>query len=142
MLDSTLAEAYTTLAYVKFQYDWDWAGAERDFRKALELNPAYATAHQWYGQYLVAMGHSDEAFAELKRAQELDPVSLIIQANIGRVYLLRAGTIRRLNNRLWLLPWTPIRQPTPCWSGVHGEVYVFEDRRVPDIAQADYRASS
>jgi TolB-like protein/DNA-binding winged helix-turn-helix (wHTH) protein/Flp pilus assembly protein TadD len=86
-LDRTLAEAYTTLAYVKLQYDWDWAGAESDFRKALQLNPGYATAHQWYGQYLSAMGRSDEALAELKRAQELDPVSLIIQANIGRVYL-------------------------------------------------------
>jgi TolB-like protein/DNA-binding winged helix-turn-helix (wHTH) protein/Flp pilus assembly protein TadD len=87
VLDGTLAEAYTTLAYIKLQYDRDWAGAESDFRKALQLNPGYATAHQWYGQYLLATGRPDEALAELKRAQELDPVSLIIQANIGRVHL-------------------------------------------------------
>ena len=86
-LDGALAEAYTTLAYVKFQYDWDWAGAERDFRKALQLNPGYATAHQWYALYLTAIGRPDEALAELKKAQELDPVSLIIQTNIARVYL-------------------------------------------------------
>jgi TolB-like protein/DNA-binding winged helix-turn-helix (wHTH) protein/Tfp pilus assembly protein PilF len=85
-LDRNLGEAYVPLARVKVQYDWDWAGAERDFRQALQLNPGYATAHQKYGQYLAAMGRFDEAFAELKRAQELDPVSLHVQANLGRVY--------------------------------------------------------
>jgi tetratricopeptide (TPR) repeat protein len=74
------------LAYVKFEYDWDWAGAESDFRKALQLNSGYPTAHQWYGQYLSAMGRFDEAVAELKRAQDLDPVSVAIQVNVGRVY--------------------------------------------------------
>jgi len=86
-LDDTLAEVYSTLGYVQFLYDWDWAGAERNYKRALELKPGYATGHQWLGEFLAAMGRLDEALAELKRAQELDPLSLIIQAVVGKVYL-------------------------------------------------------
>jgi tetratricopeptide (TPR) repeat protein len=87
-LDDTLAEAYNTLASIKSTYEWDWQGAERDFKKALELNPGYATAHQWYGEYLVSLGRFDEGLAEVKRAQELDPLSLIIQTTLGGMYRL------------------------------------------------------
>jgi serine/threonine-protein kinase len=83
-LDDSLAEAHTSLAFVKVQYDWDWAGAEREYRRALELNPNYATAHQWYSEYLSAMGRHEEALREIRRAQELDPLSLIIHAVVGR----------------------------------------------------------
>jgi serine/threonine-protein kinase len=83
-LDDTLAEAHTSLAFAKVQYDWDWPGAEREFQKALALNPNYATAHQWYSEYLSAMGRHDEALREIRRAQELDPLSLIIHAVVGR----------------------------------------------------------
>jgi len=83
-LDETLAEAHTSLAFVKVQYDWDWPGAEEEYRRALALNPNYATAHQWYSEYLTAMGRHDEALAEIRRAQELDPLSLIIHAVEGR----------------------------------------------------------
>jgi serine/threonine-protein kinase len=83
-LDDTLAEAHTSLAFVKVQYDWDWAGAEDEYRRALALNPNYATAHQWYSEYLTAMGRHDEALAEIRRAQEIDPLSLIIRAVAGR----------------------------------------------------------
>jgi serine/threonine-protein kinase len=82
--DDALAEAYTSLAFVKAQYDWDWAGAEKDFKHALQLNPNYATAHQWYSEFLTAMGRHGEALAEIKRAQELDPLSPIISAVRGR----------------------------------------------------------
>ena len=89
-LDDTLAEAHNALATVKGDYDWDWPGAEREFRRAIELNPGYATAHQWYGELLSNLGRYEEALAEIKRAQQLDPLSLIINAVSGRT-LLAAG---------------------------------------------------
>jgi TolB-like protein/DNA-binding winged helix-turn-helix (wHTH) protein len=76
-LDDQLAEAHTTLAIAKARYDWDWAGAERDFKRALELNPGYAGAHQWYALFsLVIAEKFDDAIAEVKLAQEIDPLSL------------------------------------------------------------------
>jgi serine/threonine protein kinase/Tfp pilus assembly protein PilF len=75
-LDETLAEAHTSLARVLATYDWDWAGAEKEYKRAIELDPRYAIAHQWYSGYLALMGRDIEMMAERKRAQELDPVSL------------------------------------------------------------------
>jgi eukaryotic-like serine/threonine-protein kinase len=87
-LDETLAEAHTSLAYVKTQYDWDWSGGEREFQRAIELNPAYATAHQWYGLTLCQMGRLEEGITEEKRALELDPLSLVINRELGRAFYL------------------------------------------------------
>src|SRR5262249_41561601 len=78
-LDPRLAEAWTSLACVRLRFDWDWTGAERAFRRALELRPGYATAHQWYGEFLGMMGRYDEALAEVGAAEEHDPFSLIIR---------------------------------------------------------------
>jgi serine/threonine-protein kinase len=75
-LDESLAEAHTSLAWVTFIYDWQWADAERAFTRALELHPGYATAHQWYAWLLLALGRFDEARAEAHAAVELDPVSV------------------------------------------------------------------
>jgi DNA-binding SARP family transcriptional activator/TolB-like protein/Tfp pilus assembly protein PilF len=77
-LDPTLAEPHATLGFVKMYYDWDWAGAEREFRRALTLNPSYATAHEWYGLFLAAMGRFDEAREHEHRAQVLDPLSIAV----------------------------------------------------------------
>lgn len=77
-LDSTLAEPHATLGYVKMYHAWDWSGAEQEFRRALALDPSYATGHEWYGLFLAAMGRTDEAIAEERRAQELDPLSTAI----------------------------------------------------------------
>jgi len=82
-LDDSLAEAHTSMAYLKYQFEWDWTGSEREFKRAIELNPSYPTAHHWYGLMLANMGRLSEAFAELKRAQELDPLSLVIIASTG-----------------------------------------------------------
>ncbi|HEV2021462.1 MAG TPA: protein kinase [Terriglobales bacterium] len=76
-LDDTLVEAHTALARVLFVYDWDWSAAEKEFKRAIELNPRYAPAHQWYGGYLSATGRLREGDAEEKRAQELEPLSLV-----------------------------------------------------------------
>jgi TolB-like protein/Tfp pilus assembly protein PilF len=85
-LDESLAEAHTSLAKVKHSHDWDFDGAEREFKRALELSPNYATAHQWYGVFLSAMGRHEESIAHRKWAQELDPTSLSINTGLGRAY--------------------------------------------------------
>jgi serine/threonine protein kinase/Tfp pilus assembly protein PilF len=82
-LDDSLAEAHTSLALVREYYDWDWSGAENEFKRAMELNPNSATAHHWYGDYLGKMGRFQEAAREVKRAQELDPLNLIISTTVG-----------------------------------------------------------
>jgi TolB-like protein/Flp pilus assembly protein TadD len=74
-LDSGSAEAHTSLASVRWRYDWDWAEAEREFHRALELNPGYATAHSWYAIYLAEQGRPDDAAVEAQRALQLDPLS-------------------------------------------------------------------
>ncbi len=83
MIDDMLAEAHASLGHVKMMHDWDWPGAEREFRRAVELNPNYATARHWYALYLRAMGKFDESLEELRRAQRLDPLSLIINTVLG-----------------------------------------------------------
>jgi TolB-like protein/lipoprotein NlpI len=87
-LDDTLAEAHTSLANVLHGYDFDLEQSLKEFERAIELNPNYATAHHWYGENLGAMGRFDEAITELKRAQQLDPLSLIINTDLGLVYTL------------------------------------------------------
>jgi tetratricopeptide (TPR) repeat protein len=77
-IDDTLAESHTALAMVKWHFDRDWLGAEKEFKRAIELNPNYATAHQWYGQHLLYRGRFEEGRAEIKQAQNLDPISLAI----------------------------------------------------------------
>jgi TolB-like protein/DNA-binding winged helix-turn-helix (wHTH) protein/Tfp pilus assembly protein PilF len=82
-LDPSLAEPHTSLAYVHLYFDWDWAAAENEFKKAISLNPNYATAHEWYSIYLIAMQRPNEAKAEINRALELDPLSLVINTDVG-----------------------------------------------------------
>jgi TolB-like protein/DNA-binding winged helix-turn-helix (wHTH) protein/Flp pilus assembly protein TadD len=82
-LDDNLAEAHTSLAFTLDLYDWDWKGAEKEYQRALALNPGYATAHHWYGWHLIVTGHNDEGIAELKEAKSLDPLSLIISADLA-----------------------------------------------------------
>jgi serine/threonine-protein kinase len=81
--DSTLAEAYTSRAFVKLAFDWDWIGAQSDFQQALKLNPKYPTAHQWYASYLMQMGKFSLAKTEIEEAHKLDPLSPIISSNTG-----------------------------------------------------------
>jgi DNA-binding SARP family transcriptional activator/TolB-like protein/Tfp pilus assembly protein PilF len=84
-LDASLAEPHATLGFVKMYYDWDWPGAEREFLRALTLNPSYATAHEWYGLFLAAMGRFDEARDQEHRAQVLDPLSTAVAATAAWV---------------------------------------------------------
>ncbi len=82
-LDPSLAPAHASLAYIKFYFDWDWAGAQSEFRRALELNVDDPVSHQWYAVYLLAAGQPDEAFREIQAAHRLDPLSLSINTDIG-----------------------------------------------------------
>jgi serine/threonine protein kinase/tetratricopeptide (TPR) repeat protein len=83
-IDGDLAEAHVSLAMVDKEYEWDWPAAGRGYKRALELNPNCATAYQWYGEYLAALGRHAEAIAAIQRATDLDPLSLIINATLGR----------------------------------------------------------
>jgi tetratricopeptide (TPR) repeat protein len=86
-LDKTLADAYALMAEVKFCYEWDWKGAEENYKRAIELNPNFATAYAWYAYYLSAMKRFDEAIREAKKARELDPLSFDISVSMVYVFL-------------------------------------------------------
>ena len=84
-LDEQLAEAHCSMAYVLFLKDWNFAGAEREFRRALALDPNFATAHQWFAELLSVMGRHAEALAEVRKAEEIDPFSMIIHHEAGQI---------------------------------------------------------
>jgi TolB-like protein/Tfp pilus assembly protein PilF len=84
-LDETLAEAHASLAYYVGAVEWNWEEAEKGFQRAIELNPGYATAHHWYAYHLAAMGRLEEAVAEIERSRVLDPLSLIINTDVGHI---------------------------------------------------------
>ncbi len=113
-LDDSLAEGHASLANAYFHYDWNWAAAGKEFRRAIALNPGYAAAHHWYAGLLSSMGRHDEALAEIKRAQELDPLSLIINTDFGSTlfdsgeYDLAINQLRttlELDPSFWVLRW-------------------------------------
>jgi tetratricopeptide (TPR) repeat protein len=85
-LDPTIAEGHAELALLDFYYDWEWVRAEQEFRHAIELDPSYATAHQWYSYYLSAMGRFPEALEEARKAQQIDPLSLSINTTLAGRY--------------------------------------------------------
>jgi len=87
-LDNNLAEAHAALGGVLSHYDYDFAGGEREYKRAIELNPNYATAHQWYGRTLIAQERHEESLAEFRRALEIDPLSLVVNRGYGEGLLL------------------------------------------------------
>ena len=82
-IDDALAEAHASLGHIMFQYDRDWSGAEKEFRRAIDLNPNYANAHHWYALSLMWMGRLDEALDQIRQARAIDPLSLVINSNLG-----------------------------------------------------------
>lgn len=87
-IDGTLAEAQAALSFTLEYYDWDWQSGEAGFKRAIELNPNYASAHHWYAHHLLAFARFDDAAAELNRALELDPLSLIINTDLAQFFYL------------------------------------------------------
>jgi len=117
-LDSELPEAHAVLAFIKMAFEWDWEGAEREFRRAIDLDPGFATAYQWYGFYLVTMRRFDEALAAMRRALQLDPLSPIINEDLGDVaYYARRfdDAIEQFQRTLALFP---NRQSTHIMMGL------------------------
>jgi TolB-like protein/DNA-binding winged helix-turn-helix (wHTH) protein/Tfp pilus assembly protein PilF len=106
-IDPTLAEAETSLATAKFNYDWDWAGAAQGFQRAIRLDPRYATAYQRYSLYSIAMGRFDDSLDQIRKARDLDPLSTNINWSLGwRLYLARRydASIAQLRDTLEMEP--------------------------------------
>ncbi|HEV8131088.1 MAG TPA: protein kinase [Acidobacteriota bacterium] len=138
-LDEKIAEAHASLARNKIAYDWDWSGARREFERALELNPNYATAHYWYSYYYFAMGRLDDAALEMKRAVELDPLSLNINAEMGRALLYQHQYDRAIEQELKTL------EMDPNFGVAHAllaRAYLQEGRYADAIAEAQKVANS
>ena len=116
-LDDRLAEAHASLGVVRFQYAWDWAGAERAFQRSLELDARYPAAHQFYADYLKAMGRFEEALTEMTRAAELDPLSLPITTGVGHVLYLSRQYDRAIEQYQKALELDPEFLQARLWFG-------------------------
>jgi TolB-like protein/DNA-binding winged helix-turn-helix (wHTH) protein/Flp pilus assembly protein TadD len=106
-LDENLSEAHASLALITELYDWDWPAADKEFRRAIELDPNYATGHHWYAEFLAFWGHFDEALNEIERARQLDPLSKVVATDKGAIlYFARQydGAIEQLRAVLDLDP--------------------------------------
>jgi serine/threonine protein kinase/tetratricopeptide (TPR) repeat protein len=133
-LDDMLAEAHASLGYAMMQYDWDRLAAETEFRRAIELNPSYAEAHHWYGLLLATKGRFNDALGEMKQAQELDPLSPIINTNTGWILYFAREYDRAI----------PIYQKTlemdPEFAGAHVKLaWAYEQKGLYDGAIAEFR---
>lgn len=82
-LDDRLAEAHASVAYIDMVYDWNWLSAEKEFKRAIEINPSYAGAHEWYAEFLAARGRESEALSEMKRARDADPLLVLMHAAVA-----------------------------------------------------------
>ena len=146
-LDGDLAEAHTSLAFILMHYDWKWADAEKEFQRALALNPSYATAYQWHAFNLLVTGRPDAAVQELKKAQALDPLSLIISADLAETYNYVGRPSQAEAEARRVLDLDPTFMQARCWLAyaLTGErrydeaVAVLESGQ---LADAEYRLST
>ena len=128
-LDDSLAEAHVSLAMVREAYDWDWIGAEQEFKRAIELNPNYATAHQWYGLLLASLGRFSEAEVEVRHARQLDPLSPIVNMALPEVY-----TWEHRDDEA-IAEYKKIIAMDPSFSGAYGNLsYLYERKQMYDEA--------
>ncbi len=136
-IDDTLAEAYTSLAYAAFLYDWDWAAAERDFERAIELNPSYPTVRHFYAEYLMAMGRFDEAYEQMQVGHRLDPLALGIGIGVGwALYYLgrydeaieQYDKVRAIDPNFAILPW--FLGPAYVKAGRYDEAIALYDQHI------------
>jgi serine/threonine-protein kinase len=136
-IDGTLAEPHAALAMVTWNFEWDKDGAEREYKKAIELNPNYPTAHHWYSRLLRALGRQDEAFSEITRAAELDPLSLIFLNNIAEIYLDRGDLNASFNTCQRMIELDPNFWPA---HSVLGIILVKQSRFSEATAEAQKAA--
>jgi len=133
-LDDLLAEAHATLALVRTVFDWDWPGAEREFRRAIDLNPSYATARCWYALYLMWMGRTEESLVEMEAARELDPLSLVIGRNLAQICIFA----RKYDQAIDVLRSTlEMDSSFPVAHVLMGEAYAHKSMK--DEAVAEFR---
>ncbi len=135
-LDATLGEAQASLAMASMNYDWDWSAAEREFRKAIELNPNYANAHHWYADYLSAVGRHEEAITESKRASELDPISPIINAWLGWRYFFARQYDLAIEQYLKTLEMDPTFVPAHLVLGQGYEQKSMPEKAIDELKKA------
>lgn len=132
-LDNTLAEPHAAFGQAKWNFDWDRDGARMEFVRAIELNPNYPTAHHWYSRYLRGIGRLDEAFREIKRAEELDPLSLVIINNVAEIYVDQGDLNSAFNECQRMLELDP-----NFWSAHQtlGIILVKQGRNAEALAEA------
>lgn len=117
-IDESSAEAHSSLAFIKFRWDWDRAATEREFQSAIKLKPAYAPAHQWYSSYLVAVERFDEAIAEAKRTEELEPLSFVASSHLGWIYYLSGQNDKAIEQCRKILERDPSSFPARRYLGL------------------------
>jgi DNA-binding winged helix-turn-helix (wHTH) protein/TolB-like protein len=117
-IDESLAEAHTSLAFIKFRWDRDRVEAEREFQQAIKLKPTYAPAHQWYSSFLVALERFDEAIAEAKRTEELEPLSFTASSHLGWIYYLAGQSDRAIEQCTKILALDPNSFPARRYRGL------------------------
>ncbi len=125
-LNPSLAEAHTALALIVQNHDWDWQGAGREFRQAIDLNPNYATAHHWYAEHLMWRGRFDEALQESERARRLDPLSLIIAADNGAILYFARRYDRAIDRLRSVRAVDPMMSRTQLLVAVYAEAGMFD----------------
>jgi tetratricopeptide (TPR) repeat protein len=136
-LDGSLAEAHTSLAFTLMNFDWDWGQSDAEFRRALDLNPGYPTAHHWYAEFLMSQGRTRDAVEEARKAQELDPLGLIINTVKGMAHYFDRDFSSAISECRRTLAMDKNFTPVMIWLGLahllRGEfdvaIGVFEDER-------------
>ena len=134
-LNESSAEAHTSLAFVLYKFDWNWEEAELHFRRALQLNPAYALAHHWFGEFLVLRGHPDEGLAQLTQAESLEPLSLPIKNDLAR------GLYRTRHYDQAIAKAQQVLELDPNFSNAYATLaYAYEEKRdYPRAVEADLK---
>ena len=117
-IDENSAEAHSSMAFIKFRWDWDRTATEREFQEAIKLKPAYAPAHQWYSSYLVAVERFDEAIAEAKRTEELEPLSFVASSHLGWIYYLSGQNDKAIEQCRKILELDPSSFPARRYLGL------------------------
>jgi len=117
-IDENSAEAHTSMAFIRFRWDWDRTATEREFQEAIQLKPAYAPAHQWYSSYLVAVERFDEAIAEAKRTEELEPLSFTASSHLGWIYYLAGQNDKAIEQCRKILELDPSSFPARRYLGL------------------------
>jgi len=130
-LDERSAEAHASLALIAQNYDWDWQTADQEFRRAIELDPNYATGHHWYAEHLAFEGRFDEAFAEMQHALQLDPLSLIMKSDLGVFYYFARQYDRAIAQLHEVI------EMEPTFSRAHMIVFPYLETGRADEALAD-----